>query len=533
MFKSIIRIPDFVEIQTKDGWKTSKKQDAKFSTEAAEVEVVINGGALDVVAVETAEPVSRIRVRWNDDFTFVKRMLGDSPGVEFGDMGWMPVIPEKHYAWYIQCFDGKLTHGYGVKTGPNSFVFWQLDQEGVTLTLDVRNGGNGVKINKSLVCATVVEREGKEGEDAFDSCQAFCKLMCEKPNLPTRPIFGLNNWYYAYGNISRESVLVDTAITAELCQGTKNRPFMLIDDGWQVLHDTYNGGPWTPSEKFGNMKELAHEMSEMGCDPGIWIRPLLTKDKFHESLYHPRHLGADGGLFLDPSKPEVLDYVAGVVSGIVNDGYKMIKYDFTAPDMLTADIYDEIYLKDHITDDGWQFDDTSVTNAQIIKKLYTTIQKAAGDTLIMGCNTYNHLAAGIHQISRSGLDTSGYDWNKTRKMGVNSLAFRLPQNNTFFITDPDCAAITEHVSTEMNLRFFEACALSGTSLFISITPGMLTDADKKRLSDSFKIADKGTTMKPVDWFDNTCPRQYLSDGKLYTFNWYDKTKGVNIFVEQK
>ena len=61
----------------------------------------------------------------------------------------------------------------------------------------------------------------------------------------------------------------------------------------------------------------------------------------------------------------------------------------------------------------------------------------------------------------------------------------------------------------------------------------LTDADKKRLSDSFKIADKGTTMKPVDWFDNTCPRQYLSDGKLYTFNWYDETKGVNIFVEQK
>ena len=200
MFKTIIRIPDFVEIQTKDGWNTAKKQDFKFSTDAAEVETVINGTSLDVNLVETRAPVSRIRVRWNDDFTFVKRMLGDSPGVEFGDMGWMPVIPEKHYAWYVQCFDGKLTHGYGVKTGPNSFVFWQLDQEGITLTLDVRNGGNGVKIKKSLICATVVEREGKEGEDAFDSCQAFCRVMCEKPNLPTRPIFGLNNWYYAYGS---------------------------------------------------------------------------------------------------------------------------------------------------------------------------------------------------------------------------------------------------------------------------------------------------------------------------------------------
>lgn len=533
MFKSIIRIPDFVEIQTNDGWKNAVKRDSDFSTDAIEVSFKEKSGTLDVIASETKEPVLRIRVRWSDDFTFVKRVLGDAPGVEFGDMGWMPVVPEKHYAWYIQCFDGSLTHGYGVKTGCNSFVFWQLDPEGLTATFDIRNGGNGVMLKRSLEVATVVVREGKEGESAYQACRSFCQVMCEKPNLPTRPIFGLNNWYYAYGNITRESVIVDTALTAELCAHTKNRPFMVIDDGWQIRHNEnkseYNGGPFTPSANFRDMKELAAEMSEMGCDPGIWIRPLLTKDNFHESLYHPRHLGTENGYFLDPSKDGVLDYVAELVSGIANDGYKLIKYDFTAPDMLTAHIMDEIYLKENITDGGWQFDDNTVTNAEIIKKLYTTIQKAAGDTLIMGCNTYNHLAAGIHQISRSGLDTSGFDWQKTRKCGINSLAYRLPQNNTFFITDPDCAAITPHVSTELNLRFFEACALSGTSLFISITPGMLTDADKKRLMDSFAIADRGCEMEPVDWFDTNCPRQYMADGKLHTFNWYDVTKGVNVY----
>ncbi len=529
MFNSILRIPDFVEVQTSDKWNAMDKRGEEFVSPQCNVKFDVTKNGTDIVLVETLEPVSRIRVRWNADFTMIKRMLGDSPGVEFGDLGWMPVIPEKHWAWYIQCYDGVSTHCYGVKTGCNSFCFWQLDPEGVTLTLDVRNGGDGVVLRESLVCATVVERCGREDERPFSACQAFCKIMCEKPNLPGRPIFGLNNWYYAYGNISKESVLVDTALTAELCAGTKHRPFMLIDDGWQILHDNYNGGPFLPSAKFGSMKELASQMSEMGCEPGLWIRPLLTKDEFAKDLYHPRGLGADGGLFLDPSKQDVLDYVASVVSRVSGDGYKMIKYDFTAPDMLTADIYDEIYIKEGITDSGWHFDDRSVTNAQICKRLYKTIQDAAGDTLIMGCNTYNHLAAGIHQIQRSGLDTSGFDWNKTRKMGVNSLAFRLPQNNTFFITDPDCAAITENVPKEMNIRFFEACALSGTSLFISITPGMLTDDEKARLSRSFKLADGGTSMEPLDWFDNTCPRKYLADGKEYIFNWFDKTNGVNIY----
>ena len=533
MFKSILRTPDFVEIQTKDGWKRADNKGCTFLGTSCNVEFKTQGDALDIVATETTAPVSRIRIRWKDDFSFVKRVLGDSPGVEFGDMAWYPVIPEKHWAWYLQCYDGALTHGYGVKTGPNSFCFWQLDPEGITLILDIRNGGNGVNLKKPLVCATVVEREGKEGESAYASCRSFCKVMCEKPNLPTRPIFGLNNWYYAYGNITRESVIVDPALTAELSADTKHRPFMVIDDGWQIRHNEnnseYNGGPFIPSADFRNLKELAAEMSEMGCEPGIWIRPLLTKEHFHESLYHPRRLGTENGYFLDPSKDEVLNYVSELVSGISKDGYKLIKYDFTAPDMLTANIYDEIYLKENITDSGWQFDDTSVTNAEIIKKLYTTIQEAAGDTLIMGCNTYNHLAAGIHQLSRSGLDTSGFDWQKTRKMGVNSLAFRLPQNNTFFITDPDCAAITDKVSAEMNLRFFEACALSGTSLFISITPGMLSESEKKRVSNAFLIADKGTTMEPLDWFDTNCPRKYLSDGRVHTFNWFDITNGVNIF----
>ncbi|PYT32182.1 MAG: hypothetical protein DMG58_10690 [Acidobacteria bacterium] len=37
--------------------------------------------------------------------------------------------------------------------------------------------------------------------------------------------------------------------------------------------------------------------------------------------------------------------------------------------------------------------------------------------------------------------TSGRDWNRTRRMGVNTLAFRGVQHGAFFATDADCVGI--------------------------------------------------------------------------------------------
>ena len=41
--------------------------------------------------------------------------------------------------------------------------------------------------------------------------------MSEKPLLAARPIYGSNNWYYAYGrNVSAAGTLKDAALMAEL-----------------------------------------------------------------------------------------------------------------------------------------------------------------------------------------------------------------------------------------------------------------------------------------------------------------------------
>ena len=104
-------------------------------------------------------------------------------------------------------------------------------------------------------------------------------------------------------------------------------------------------------------------------------------------------------------------------------GYGLIKHDYS-----TFDIFGRwgFQMGSALTRDGWSFAaGTSRTTAEVIDELYRTIRTAAGDTLLIGCNTVSHLSAGRFDICRIGDDTSGTEWARTRKMGVNSLAFNL------------------------------------------------------------------------------------------------------------
>ncbi len=107
----------------------------------------------------------------------------------------------------------------------------------------------------------------------------------------------------------------------------------------------------------------------------------------------------------------------------------MIKHDFSTSDLCGRWGFE---MGDAMTADGWAFADRSRTTAEIIIDHYRSIREAAGDdVVVLGCNTIGHLSAGIFEISRVGDDTSGQEWARTRKMGVNTLAFRLPQHGAF------------------------------------------------------------------------------------------------------
>lgn len=524
-FISVLRPPESAFFQTEGMPSAGVKTNEAFSAGGSAIRFKVKENVLQVIAEPSTTPMLRIKLRWRGDFSFLKHILKDAWCVALGDLSWNPMRPEEALPWYFMGFDGKRTHGYGVRTGCNAFCFWQVDPMGLSLWMDLRNGGDGVILKEPLLCAEICEREGNDSESSYFACQQFSSMMCPKPNLPARPVFGLNNWYYAYGNISRESVLKDTALCCEIAAGCRQKPFMLIDDGWELERTKdYYGGPFVPSIKMGDMGTLAERITEMGAIPGIWVRPMLTAEHLPEACFQPANTGSGPGKFLDVTNEDALEYIRKLISDLVRNGYRLIKHDFTCPDFMGKG-----FLSHTLAKSGWHFADRSRTNAQILKNLYGVIQDAAGDSFVMGCNTYNHLAAGIHQIQRSGADTSGRVWEITRKYGINTLAFRSYQNDRFFRTDADCPAFTEKVSIELNMRFLELACKSGAAIFASITPGLLSKDYIARARNAFSQAGAPCGIEPLDWHYTTCPTLYRVGGEILSYDWYTPNDGVTMY----
>ena len=181
--------------------------------------------------------------------------------------------------------------------------------------------------------------------------------------------------------------------------------------------------------------------------------------------------------FLDPSVPEVLERVAADVARFAEWGFELVKHDFTTFDCFGKWGFE---MNEFPAAGDWSFRDTTRTSAEILLELYRRIRQAAGEMLILGCNTVGHFGAGLMHLSRIGDDTSGQRWERTRKMGVNTLAFRLPQHGAFFAVDADCLG----VPWELNRQWARLLATSGTPLFASLKPGVLGERKIGRCGSS-------------------------------------------------
>jgi alpha-galactosidase len=297
------------------------------------------------------------------------------------------------------------------------------------------------------------------------------------------------------------------------------RPYCVIDAGW-TPGSSAPGGPWTSGDpaKFPDMPALAADMKKLGVRPGIWMRPTaLSKPTDTRRLRAGPNRGEDKAL--DLTLPENLSFIHDDVARVVSWGYELIKHDFSTYDAFGRWGFE---MGAELTDPGWSFADRSLTNAEIIKRLYRTLRDAAGDAVLLGCNTIGHLAAGLFEIQRTGDDTSGHAWERTRRMGVNTLAYRLPQHDTFFRSDPDCAAHTERTPWELDRQFLDLVARSGTALFVSVDPRTVTAEQKAAYRAAMMLALSGGEpggSEPLDWLHTTAPREWRFGSHRVTYRW--------------
>lgn len=487
-----------------------------------------SASTLDLTLSAPNLPLKQLRLRWQTTVALGALYLGDAWERSYGDLAWRSITPERVLPWYFAAHTPTgLTDAYGVLTGARALCFWQVDTQGVSLTLDVSNGGNGVLLGqRELHAATVLTRPGQPGERPDQALAVLCRLLCPTPRLPRGPIYGANDWYYAYGRNSADGILRDTDLVASLAPTSGPhpfsvpRPFSVIDGGWEP--DRTPAGVPSRNPAFPDMPRLAEQIRGRGARPGIWIRPTQAPTGTAANLLLPNTrfknaAASDSFAALDPTLPEALDILLSKVREVTAWRYELIKHDYSTYDLLGQWGFD---MGASPTRPGWHFHDRSRTNAEILLHLYQSIRSAAGDqTLLLGCNTVGHLGAGLFELQRTGDDTSGRLWERTRRMGVNTLAFRLPQNRTFFLNDADCVGITRDIPWQLNRQWLDLLARSGTALFLSPAPDAIGPDQRQAIQQAFAIAaahpstaqtstSEALTAYPTDALEQTTPEHW-------------------------
>ncbi len=498
----------------------------ELSFEGGGVEYILDK-KLKVILRSERLGVSFLKLRWNEPIRKDIKVLGDTHERGYGDLEWKAIDENRSMPWYMAISNGsdsctdyeeRFTECFGVGVLPNALATWKCDENGISLLLDVRNGCLPTVLEDGILDLVDIYFEEYRNISAFSALRDFCRIMSPSPLLADHVVYGSNNWYYAYGNSSHVEIIEDSKFVSKMCEGLSNIPYMVIDDGWQP---NSCDAPWDRgNERFPDMAGLAEEMKKIGVRPGIWVRYLINGqngeprkvDTFPEEWYSMR-----SDKVLDPSHPEVLEYVKTTTKRLVDWGYTLIKHDFS-----TFDIFGKwgFQAPSNLATGDWGFYDRGKTSAQIIKNLYKTIKDAAGDAVIIGCNAIGHLCAGLHHFNRTGDDTSGYEWARTKKMGVNTLAFRLVQNNAFFGADADCVGITGHIDWKQNSQWLKILSRSGSCLFVSCKPGILNDKESADLKEAFEYGSfQSDELIPLDWMETRTPSEYLLNGERISFEW--------------
>lgn len=521
----LLRFPDQVSVKTDSNWKSlNSKDQQKWNFRDVELNLHSERDFLSVKVQSPSLAIDCFKISWEYSLSPDSRILGDHWERTYGDLEFKPMGSTGKMPWYFIGRDDKETLCFGVKTGTHSIAYWEVENGRVHLFLNTQNGGMGVLLgDRILPAAEIISTRSRDGERGFETARRFCHSLCDKARKVKKPVYGINDWYFAYGNNSSDLILEHTRLLAPLAT-SYNKPFSVIDAGWAIksplhLDDCCWGDNFSQSNsKFGNMGKLADQIKAEGMRPGLWLRPLSASHEDSESQLLPRIQGRKDPKYpiLDPSIEENLERIQDYMKIYQTWGYELIKHDYTSFDVFGRWGFE---MKDDLTEPGWHLNDRSFTNAEILLKLYKTIREAWGDSYIIGCNTSGHLSAGIFELNRIGDDTSGNEWVRTRKMGVNTMGFRMIQHKNFFEVDGDCVGITPKVPWEKNKQWMQLLAQSSAPLFISAQPDAIGREQKEFIKKSFSEAAKPQALgEPLDWMENPFPSKWRLDGNMVNFD---------------
>lgn len=513
-FVDLLRSPDSVTAYSGlENPLSLQRSGPRFAAKNVAVEFIQRDAALEAHLVSPDLALTHLHARWRARIDEGLLGFGDDWERSYGTLCWRGIEPERVMPWYFATYDGQALHGYGVKTAAAALCFWQIDPEGVSLWMNVSNGGEGVELGqRRLHVATIATREGHDGEEPMAALRALCQRMCPAPRPVQDAIWGVNDWYYAYGHNNQQMLLEMTDIAVGVAPARGPKPFTVVDDGWK-----------DGSAAFPSMAGFAAAVKQKAARPGIWIRPLIASpDTNPNLLLSPQRFGDRTArareTAFDPTIPDAMDHVLEKVRQVASWGFELIKHDYSTYDLLGKWGFE---MGASPTHPGWRLHDRTRTNAEIIRDFYQSIRRAAGEgALVLGCNTVGHLAAGLFELQRTGDDTSGRQWERTRRMGVNTLAHRLCQHGTFFQLDADCVPLTKDISWAMTRQWLDVVARSKTVLFLSPDPSAIGPDQRAALRDAIALlTSDARPAEPASLFHGPTPEIWRSPSGEKQYSW--------------
>lgn len=478
--------------------------------------VVLNGGVASTVCL-----------RWKRRLGRGVRLFGGNWERTYGASGWRRMIEgdqtgRQGMAWYFLVEDGFRCDGYGVAVQPKAFASWRARPDGMDLVLDVRAGSAPVRLgSRKLELCRLVSRRGKGDESAFEAGRAFMRMMCPASRPVEGAVFGYNDWYCAYGKNTAEDFLLDgQALIGAMGKGGSARPFFIVDDGWQNSRwrggDESRGGQWSAvNSRWGMpMDEFVRRVRALGARPGLWYRPFVPNAANWKEL--------ESGLPVDPSDADWKGRIRRDMGTFAAWGIEAVKIDFLVYDWTKRWELGE--NESPVPDDLPTWKDCSRTTAEVVSELYRMMREAAGENMvIIGCNALDHFAAGLFELQRTGDDTSGREWSRTRKMGPNTLAMRAMHEGAFYRVDADCVGLAGEglVPWEKNRQWLRLVSRSGTALFTSWKRNLLTDEIAGEIGEAWRKASAhGVLAEPLDWLETVEPRVWrFQNGGTEVFDW--------------
>ena len=227
-----MRFPDRVSVLCSGVWTILEGATDQWKSSDIQVTIRQDGNLLSLFVGAPHHELELIKCGWAQPTPASSKYLGDHWERSYGDLAWVYPAPVKKSPWYMLISDGTQTQAFGVKTGTSSICSWMINTDFLELTLDVHSGGMGVLLgDRILHAADIITTENLAGENPFHTDTRFCKMMCDSPRLPAKPVYGINDWYFAYGNNSRQLIYETTQMMADLVTDWSNAPFSVVDMG--------------------------------------------------------------------------------------------------------------------------------------------------------------------------------------------------------------------------------------------------------------------------------------------------------------